>query len=178
MITIRIPKDRIGVIIGPGGSTRRELYERSQVKMDVDSDQNEVTIHNEDGADTIMVMKLQDIVKAIGRGFSPERAQRLFSDDCYFELLDIHEYTGKDVSHVRRVTSRIVGSEGRTRRIIEEQTGCDLAIYGHTVGIIGELQSLGHAKTAVDMILRGAEHASVYRFLENMRRKSRSAGTW
>ncbi|MEA3136281.1 MAG: ribosomal assembly protein, partial [Thermoplasmata archaeon] len=69
---------------------------------------------------------------------------------------------------------------GKTRRIIEEQTGCDLAIYGHTVGIVGELEELGTAKKAVDMILRGAEHASVYGFLESMRRKVKKAdaGLW
>jgi ribosomal RNA assembly protein len=87
---------------------------------------------------------------------------------------------GKHKGHVRRVTSRLIGSEGKTRRIIEEQTGCDLAIYGHTVGIIGDLEPLNSAKQAVDMILRGAEHATVYRFLENQRRKARkaSAETW
>lgn len=172
MMYIRIPKERVGVVIGPSGATRKELEERSGVRIEVDSDENEVTVHDQ-AADPIMAMKVRDVVKAIARGFPPEKAQRLFSDDCYFELVDIHEYTGKHKGHVRRVTSRIVGSEGRTRKIIEDQTGCDLAIYGHTVGIIGELIPLGQAKHAVDMILRGAEHASVYRYLENQRRKSR-----
>ena len=76
---------------------------------------------------------------------------------------------------MRQVAARIIGSEGKTRRIIEEQTGCDLAIYGHTVGIIGELEELGIAKRAVDMILSGAEHASVYSFLEAQRRKAKKA---
>ena len=171
---IRIPADRIGVLIGPGGETRRLLTQRSGLRIEVDSDQNEVAIHDEaEGADPIMVLKIRDVVRAIGRGFSPEHAMRLFSDDCYFELLDFHDYVGKHKGHIRRVTARLIGSEGKTRRIIEEQTGCDLAIYGHTVGIIGDLVDLGNAKQAVDMILRGAEHASVYRFLENQRRKAR-----
>ncbi|MHB8633880.1 MAG: KH domain-containing protein [Thermoplasmatota archaeon] len=173
-VYVRIPADRLGVVIGPHGETRRLLEERSGFHVEVDSQENEVAIEGEKG-DPLMLMKMQDIVKAIGRGFSPEHAMRLFSDECYFELLDIHDYVGKDKSHVRRMTSRIVGSEGKTRRIIEEQTGCDLAIYGHTVGIVGPLLELGHAKQAVDMILSGAEHASVYRFLENQRRKARRA---
>ena len=175
-IFLRIPNDRIGALIGPHGSTRKMLEERSGVHIEVDTDQNEVAIHDEvEGVDPLMVLKMRDIVRAIGRGFSPEHAIRLFSDDCYFELLDFHDYVGKHKGHIRRVTARLIGSEGKTRRIIEEQTSCDLAIYGHTVSIIGELEDLGNAKQAVDMILRGAEHASVYRFLENQRRKARRA---
>lgn len=176
--TIRIPGDRIGVLIGPHGETRKLLTERSGIRLDVDSSMNEVTVLDKaEGSDPVTALKLRDIVRAIGRGFSPEHAMRLFSDDCYFELLDFHDYVGKNKSRMRQVTARLIGSEGKTRRIIEEQTGCDLAIYGHTVGIIGDLEDLGNAKQAVDMILRGAEHASVYRFLEGQRRRSRRANS-
>lgn len=176
MIYIKVPKDRVAVVIGAKGETRKWLQERSGVKMDVDSDQNEVVLHDEgDDVDPLMVLKIQDIVKAIGRGFAPDRAARLFSDDAYFELLDIHDFVGKHKSHIRRVTSRIIGREGKTRRIIEEQTGCELAVYGHTVALIADIESLGDAKHAVEMLLRGAEHASVYRFLEKKRREARRA---
>ncbi|MEK6985968.1 MAG: KH domain-containing protein [Candidatus Thermoplasmatota archaeon] len=171
---IRIPQDRIGALIGPGGETKRLLSTRAGITIEVDSTGNEVALHNEvEGVDPIMLLKLQDVVRAIGRGFSPEHAMKLFSDDYYLEMLDFHDYVGKDKSHVRRVTARLIGSEGKTRRIIEEQTTCDLAIYGHTVGIIGDLENIGPAKQAVDMILSGAEHASVYRFLENQRRRNK-----
>lgn len=171
---IRIPQDRVGVVIGPGGETRKMLTERSGIRIEVDSGLNEVAIHDHvEGVDPVMVLKVKDVIRALARGFSPEHAMRLFSDDCYFELLDFHDYVSKHKSHVRRVASRLIGAEGKTRRIIEEQTECDLAIYGHTVGIIGELEAIGNAKQAVDMILSGAEHASVYRFLEAQRRKAK-----
>ena len=181
MITIRIPADRIGVVIGPHGATRKMLSERSGLPISVDSEANEVSFDDKaEGADPLMVLKMRDIVRALGRGFSPEHAMRLFSDDVYFELLDIHDYTGKNKARIRQVTARIVGSEGKTRRIIEEQTHCDLAIYGHTVGIIGELEDLAMATKAIDMLLSGAEHASVYGFLESQRRKAKKtdAGLW
>ncbi len=176
MIYVRIPKDRIAVVIGEKGKTKKLLERRSGIKLSIDTDQNEVTIHDEkDDVDPLMVMKMQDIVKALGRGFSPDHAMRLFSDDVYFELLDIHDFVGKHKNHVRRVAARVIGSEGKTRRIIEEQTGCDLAIYGHTVAVVGPLESIGDAKHALEMLLRGAEHASVYRFLEKKRRDQRRA---
>lgn len=176
MIVLRIPQDRVGVIIGPGAATKKMLQERSGLSIEVDSESQEVTIDDKvQGADPLMVLKMRDIVRAIGRGFSPDHASRLFSDDAYFELLDMHDYVGKNKGRMRQVAARIIGSEGKTRRIIEEQTGCDLIIYGHTVGIIGELEELGNAKKAVDMILRGAEHATVYGFLESQRRKAKKA---
>ena len=176
MITIRIPQDRIGVVIGPHGATRKMLQERSGLPIQVDSEANEVSFDDKaEGADPLMVLKMRDVIRALGRGFSPEHAMRLFSDDAYFELLDIHDYAGKNKARVRQVTARLIGSEGKTRRIIEEQTRCDLAIYGHTVGIIGELEDLAVATRAVDMLLGGAEHASVYSFLESQRRKAKKA---
>ena len=176
MITLRIPQDRVGVVIGPHGATRKVLEERSGLPILVDSEANEVSFDDKaEGADPLMVLKMRDVIRALGRGFSPEHAMRLFSDDAYFELLDIHDYTGKNKGRVRQVTARIVGSEGKTRRIIEEQTRCDLAIYGHTVGIIGDLEDLSVATRAVDMLLSGAEHASVYSFLESQRRKAKKA---
>lgn len=176
MITLRIPQDRVGVVIGPHGATRKMLEERSGLKIVVDSEANEVSFDDKaEGADPLMVLKMRDVMRALGRGFSPEHAMRLFSDDAYFELLDIHDYSGKNKARVRQVTARLIGSEGKTRRIIEEQTRCDLAIYGHTVGIIGELEDLSVATRAVDMLLGGAEHASVYGFLESQRRKTKKA---
>ncbi len=178
MIYVRVPKDRVAVVIGPKGQTRKLLERRSGIKVEVDSENNEVAIHDEaEDADPLMVLKLQDIVKALGRGFSPEHAMRLFSDDVYFELLDIHDFVGKHKNHVRRVAARIIGAEGKTRRIVEDQTGCDLAIYGHTVGVIGEIDGLQDAKQALEMLLRGSEHSSVYRFLEKKRRDMRRANT-
>ncbi|HLF15825.1 MAG TPA: KH domain-containing protein [Candidatus Thermoplasmatota archaeon] len=174
-VFLRVPVDRLGVIIGPGGEMRRQLEEKSGIQIEVDSEHNEVALHDEaPGTDPVMLLKLRDVVRALARGFSPEHAMRLFSDEFYFEMVDIHDYVGKRKGHVRRLTSRIVGTEGRTRRIIEEMTGCHLAIYGHTVGIVGDLEGLTSAREAVDMVLQGSEHATVYRFLENQRRRQRS----
>lgn len=178
MMYVRIPRDRVAVMIGENGATRKMLERRSGLKLDVDTENNEVTIHDEvAGSDPLMVLKMQDIVKAIGRGFSPEHATRLFSDDVYLELLDMHDFVGKQKQHVRRMAARVIGAEGKTRRIVQDQTGCDIAIYGHTVGIIGPIENLQDAKQACEMLLRGSEHASVYRFLERKRREARRAST-
>ena len=49
-------------------------------------------------------------------------------------------------------------------------TGCNLAIQGHTVCIISDLEGLEAAKCDINGII-GSEHGSVYKCLESFRRR-------
>jgi ribosomal RNA assembly protein len=137
-------------------------------RLEIDSGTGEVRI---DYPDSLLALKVENIVRAIGRGFSPQRAFRLQDDDVYFELVDVHDYVGKHPRHVQRVAGRVIGTGGKTRRIIEDMTQTHLSIYGHTIGIIGALEDVATAKKALDMILGGSPHASVYHFLERSKRE-------
>jgi ribosomal RNA assembly protein len=170
---VRIPKDRIGALVGKGGETKRYIEEQLGVVIDIDSETGEVNIDTANIKDPVNQLKVIDIVKAIGRGFSPERAFRLFDDDVFFELIDIRDYVGKSPKHIRRVKARVIGSSGKTRALISELSGADITIYGNTIGIIGDYIELDTARTAIDMLLSGSEHSAVYRYLENKRRESK-----
>lgn len=172
---VLVPAERMGVVIGPDGATRRLIEKRTGVRIHMDSRENEVQIDDAAPTDPLGPLKAEDVVKAIARGFSPEHAFRLFGEDQYLVLFDIHDYVGKNKSDVRRLAARVIGSEGKTRRIIEDLTGCLLSVYGHSVGLIGEVDELDAAKSAVDMLLSGSEHAMVYRFLESKRREAKRA---
>ncbi len=167
---IKLPKDRVGALIGKKGETKQMLEERTGVLIDIDSETGEVTLETEKAKDPILGLKVIEIIKAIGRGFSPERATRLFEDDVYLRGFDIRDYTGKNRKHIRRVRARIIGSKGKTRQLIEELSNTEVSIYGNTVYVIGELEELDIAETAIDMILSGSEHAAVYRYLEGKQR--------
>jgi ribosomal RNA assembly protein len=167
---IKLPKDRVGVIIGRHGDTKQVLEDRTGVEIDIDSETGEVAIATEKAKDPVMAMKVFDIIRAIGRGFSPERALRLFDEDVFMRGFDIRDYVGKNPKHVRRLRARLIGTKGKTRRLLEELTDTEISIYGNTVYVIGALEELGIAETAVDMILSGSEHAAVYRFLEGKQR--------
>lgn len=110
-----------------------------------------------------------DLVKAIGRGFAPHRAMRLLDEDEYLEIVEIGDFVGKKSDKLSRMRSRLIGTNGKTRRIIEDLTGANVSIYGSTVALIGNSVQLPVAKKAVEMILRGSEHATVYRYLERSR---------
>ena len=165
----KIPTERVGVLIGKEGIVKKEIEEKTGAKLEIDSRNGDVNINTENVTDPIYSVKTKDIVKAIGRGFSPEHAFMLFNDDYYFSLIDIKDYVGKNPKHARRIKARLIGKKGKTRSLIEELSETYISIYGNTVAIIGELIELGVAKTAIDMILNGSEHSAVYRFLEHKR---------
>ena len=173
---VKVPRERIAVLIGKDGKIKEEI-EKHGVKIDIDSSTGEVKI---EGDDSLKELDAENVIRAIGRGFSPEKALLLFNDDYYFELLDIREWAGKKPTHVKRLAGRVIGRDGKARRVIEEITGAHIAIYGHTVGIIGKMDEIDFAKRAVEMLLEGANHSTVYRYLERERRKRkmREFGLW
>lgn len=168
MLYARIPQDRVGVLIGPEGGTKRRLQEATGTHVEVDSASGEVTIYESVAKDPVMALKARDIVQAIGRGFSEERAFRLLDDDVYLEVLDIKDFA-RSKARLEQVRARLIGTRGKTRRLIEELTSVDMSVFGHTVSLLGPTFEMAIAREAVVMLLRGSEHATVYRFLERKR---------
>lgn len=161
---VKVPRDRIGALVGDGGATMREIEDRAEVRLDIDSETGSVRI--EETGDPVTALSAPDIVRAIGRGFSPESALSLLDDDLrMFELIDLTDHTRND-NDLTRQKGRIIGEDGRTRELMEELTGADVVVYGTTVGIIGQPEEVEVVRRAVGMLLEGAPHGSVYSFLE------------
>ena len=175
MRSIGIPQDRVGTIIGTKGETKKMLQRISGIKIEVDTE-GEVLIYDDaETADPLMALKIIDVIKAIGRGFAPDRATRLFDDDEYLEVVDLKEFVGGRNNQLSRIRGRIIGKDGKTRQIIEDLTGVYVTIYGNTVALIGNSVSLPVAKHAVELLLNGSEHATVYHYLESQRPRLRIA---
>lgn len=176
MRSIRIPQDRVGTLIGTKGSTKRMIQKISGITIDIDAEEGEIMIHDEkETADPLMALKIMDVIKAIGRGFAPDKATRLFEDDEYLEVVDIKEFVGGRDNQLTRIRGRLIGEKGKTRSIIEDLTGVYMVVYGNTVGLIGNSISLPVAKHAIELILNGSEHATVYHYLESQRPRLRIA---
>ncbi len=177
-----IPKDRVGVLVGPGGSVKASIEEKLFVDLKIDSPSGAVEIGVKPNApDPSGALQAKDIVLAIGRGFSPERAFRLFSEDNTLDIIDLHDFFGKNEAEIRRVDGRIIGREGKTRRILEELTGTAISVSGHTVSIIGAYEAVTMAKDALEKLIRGRQHGTVYKFLRRRRqeiKKEKALGLW
>lgn len=168
--SFKVPLDRVGVLIGKNGETLKDLQGQGKCRIIVDSETGEVTILDEKAEDSYLAFRMRDVLKAIGRGFSPENGLKLLDDDMYYEEFDIRDYTGKSRKRIMQVRSRMIGTDGKTRRLIEELTDCIISIKGNTVSIIGDIEGLKVASKAVNMILNGSEHSSVYSYMERKRR--------
>ena len=166
----RIPEDRVAVIIGPGGRTKRAIASSTATEIEIDASEGEVCIRGPD-TDPMGVLKARDIVLAIGRGFSPERAMRLLKENTFFGVLDIKLATGKrEKAALRRIRSRVIGTNGRARSRIEQLSGCSMSVYGSTVALIGEEEQLERATRAVELLVKGSEHSTVFHMLARMKR--------
>ncbi len=173
---VRIPDDRIGALIGPGGATKRELEAKTRAELTIDPDDGSVEIIGRDDGDPGGALQARDIVQAIGRGFSPQRAMRLLQEDTYLAVIDIKRVSGKSTrSAVWRLRSRLIGTAGRARSRLEELSGCAVSVYGTTVALIGKEKELDRATRAVELLLRGSEHATVFHLLARLRTEANRA---
>ncbi|MDH4123360.1 MAG: KH domain-containing protein [Thermoplasmata archaeon] len=166
---LRIPKERVGALIGKEGATKKRIEELTGIKLLIDSAEGDVEIDHSEAKDPAMAITVESIIKAVGRGFSPEKAVLLIEDDAVLEIMDLRDYVGKKPNHISRVKSRVIGSKGKTRRIIEELTGTHVSVFGNTVSIIGGTVQVSVARRALDMLISGSEHSTVYHFLEGNR---------
>lgn len=165
---LKIPQDRVGVLIGTNGETRQRIENITKTKLDVDDEEGTVIVSpSEDMEDPLGVWKTNHIVKAIGRGFNPETALKLNEDDIYLEITKLTSYVGKSKKALARQKGRIIGKDGRTREIIINMAEVSMAVYGKTAAFIGKVENVMVAKEAVEMILNGSQHKSVYDFLES-----------
>ncbi|MAG18146.1 MAG: RNA-processing protein [Candidatus Diapherotrites archaeon] len=155
-----VPHERIGSVIGKNGSTKREIELKTNTKLKVDSKEGEIEILQK--GDSLGHFNAMRIVKAIARGFSPEKAFRLLEEGTIIEIIDLKEIIGKSHGTMTAKKGRVIGSNGKAREEIETDTGANISVYGKTISIIGKEEEIEKAKKAVEMLLGGASHQAVY----------------
>ena len=172
--TIKIPRERIGVLIGKGGKVKQQIEKRCGVLIEIDSDTGDTMIMSNKSAGPLEAFRALEAITAISRGFSPERAYRLFDDnELIFQQIDLYYYTGKSQNALERIKGRIIGQGGKARRMIEELSGASISIYGHTVCLIGNFREIKLATDAIVMLMKGSMHKTVYRMLQDAKRKDK-----
>ncbi len=167
MYELKIPKSRIAVLIGKSGEVKRQIEAETHTKISVDSAEGDVMLVGEDG---LGLYAAREVVTAVGRGFNPNVARLLLKGDYVFEKLDLSEHASGKTQFLR-LKGRIIGAGGKCRKIIEELAEVNLTIYGKTIGIIGEPANVTMARKAIDLIIRGSMHSTVYRWLEKRRKE-------
>lgn len=172
--TIKIPKERIGALIGKGGKVKQQIEKRCGVKIEIDSETGDTMIMDNGSANHLEAFRAVEVITAISRGFSPERAYRLFEDDdLIFQQIDLHDYTGRSPNALERIKGRVIGEGGKARQVIEELSGAYISVYGHTVCLIGNFREVKLATDAIAMLAKGSMHKTVYNMLQGAKRKDK-----
>ncbi len=159
MREVRIPDERIGVLIGEGGETKEEIA--SVTNCDINIEGNVVRVEG----DTLDEMNAQNVIKAIGRGFNPEKALEIMEKNVSLHLIDINRYADTENSK-ERLKGRVIGRNGEARRHIEKMTETNISVYGKTIGIIGKTANIEIAMEAIRMLLKGSSHSTAYQYME------------
>lgn len=166
---LRIPKERVAVLIGAKGTTKRIIERETKTNIEVDSEDGEVHIA---GKEALPLYLAREVVRAIGRGFNPEIALQLLKQDYSFEVIQITTYA-RNPNDLERLRGRVIGEGGKSRRTIEELTEVNICVYGKTISIIGQAEHIIDARRAVESLLSGSPHAHVYKWLEKRRKQKK-----
>src|SRR5262245_39963111 len=115
-----------------------------------------------------------EVITAISRGFSPERAYRLFeNEEILFQQMDSHDYAGKSPNALERIKGRIIGEDGKARRMVEELSGAYVSVHGHMAGFVGNFHEVKLATDAIAMLEKGSMNKNVYKMLQDAKRRDK-----
>ena len=175
-IYVRIPIDRIAPLIGERGKVVHDLEERTNTLITIDEVNASASIEPATPKTTMdKLLKAKDFITAVAAGFPPDKAWRLLDEGQALIIIDLKEVIGNSPNHLTRIKGRIIGEKGKAKRNIAQMTGVDISIHDDRVAIVGDYESTQIAREAIQMLIQGRMHSTVYRFIDrSMRRVRRS----
>ncbi len=157
ILTLLIPEERRGVLIGKAGSVKKEIERKTGTAINISPSGVEIS------GEGIGLLTARDIVQAIGRGFSPEASLLLLDEDYQIDIISM---SGETKNTTIRLFARVIGKQGRVKRAIEEATECSISVYGKTISIIGRWDRIPEARRCIELLLEGKEHSTVRGYLK------------
>ena len=92
-IHLKIPIERVGSLIGLEGRVKRAIEKKLKLEIKIDGKTGDVTLTSSE-PDPSFLFRARDIILAIGRGFSPEKAFKLLNEDLNICVIDLREIFG------------------------------------------------------------------------------------
>ncbi len=167
MRILSLPQRTITALSRNDNKLLKDIAQRGQVELSIDD--REVSIEGEGGSEWIT----EQVLAALGHGFLTKQAFKLFSDQYFMDVINLHDAFRGNEKKMIRYKARVIGQGGVAKKKLQELSGAFLAVGSNTIAILGEFDDIKSAKEAVLRLLEGCEHSGVYAYLEkeNHRKK-------
>ena len=117
-------------------------------------------------SDQEQLVRMANVVKAIGLGFSLFTSLKLLEKNHYLEYVPLKpELPPRDRRKNRRSPfSRLLAGEGLNLRIIRNMTGIECRIEGGNAWVLGPDESVTEAVRQIQLIIRGRTRGTIQQY--------------
>ncbi len=150
---------------------KKLFMKMSESGVDASIDGNIVTLSS-DSAYALMLAK--NVVVAFNRGFEYSQAILLLKDDYDISVMGLRDFSSSK-KRQEQLKGRVIGSRGMIKQRLMKETGCYIKVYGKNVSILGPVENIPLAESAIEMILNGAKHDNVFSMIN---RKKAEGQKW
>jgi len=104
------------------------------------------------------------VLHALDFPFLIEEALLLLDENYIFDIINIKDITKrKDLAVIK---ARIIGTKGKTLRVLCDLSNCFIALKDNQLGIIGKYEDIKFARQAVISLIHGSKQGNIYAYLE------------
>ena len=136
---------------------------KEKLNVNIKVEGRKITIEGE----AIDEYNAQQVFEAIQFGFTVKQSLQLTEPDMHFVKINIKKATRR--KNLEDVRSRVIGKEGKTKRTLENISGCEIVVNDNNeVGLIGPSESIESAETGLKNVIKGSKQSNAYAYVERM----------
>ncbi len=163
--TIKVTQQRIPVIIGHQGTTKRNIEKATHTRLDIDSHTGDIVIVG--GNNYYDIYNAKKLLSAVSRGFSPDDAFMILKDDYTIEVITLDDMLGKSESRLEQIKGRVIGRNGSIKAMLEKQFHCKISVFGKTISVIAKADDVSEIQKIITAIVGGCKHTTVFKMLKS-----------
>lgn len=153
-------------VLGRNHQNKKRIEESMNISLEISG--SEITIKSRK-KDSVAEYITSEILEALSLGFNFEAAIQLKNPDYVLKEINLKNYVKQ--SRLETIKGRIIGTQGKAKKVIKNITDVDLALTDNVVAIIGTAEKIEVVSKAVESLIQGSPHSAVYKYLEKSRAK-------
>lgn len=116
------------------------------------------------------------VLKAISFNFDINISLLLKDPEYMLQTIQVKNYTKKNQRRLSQVKARVIGKKGKALKNISQLTNCEIKLHDNTVAILGRVNDVELAASAIISLIKGSEHSNVYARLERAQHEEGDLG--